>query len=82
MPSLVLRSLVVLASDCVGFALDDSLQLNVRAHSVDAHTVSVEEVVAQIHLAEPEGYGEAGEVWRLSGCAVERDVEVGPFGSS
>jgi hypothetical protein len=39
----------------------------------------VEEVVAHIQLAEPEGHGEAGEVRWLSGCAVERDVEVGPF---
>jgi len=76
-PSLVLRSRVVFGSDCEGFALGDSLQLDVRADSLDAHVVGVEEVVAQIQLAEPEGYGEAGEVWRLFGCAVERNVEVG-----
>jgi hypothetical protein len=45
---------------------------------LDAHVVGVEEVVAQIQLAEPEGHSEAGEVRWLSGCAVERDVEVGP----
>jgi hypothetical protein len=39
----------------------------------------VEQVVADVELAEPEGYGEAGEVCGLFGCAVERDVEVGPF---
>ena len=79
MPSLVLRSRVVFGSDCEGLALGDALQLDVRADAVDAHVVGVEEVVAQIQLAEPQGYGEASEVWRLSGCAVERDVEVGPF---
>ena len=79
MPSLVLRSRVVFGSDFEGLALGDALQLDVRADSLDAHVVGVEEVVANIHLAEPEGHGEAGEVWRLSGCAVERDVEVGPF---
>jgi hypothetical protein len=46
---------------------------------VDAHAVCVEEVVAQIQLAEPERDGEAGEVCGLSGRAVEGDVEVGPF---
>lgn len=78
MPSLVLRSRVVFGSDCEGFALGDALQLDVRAHALDAHVVGVEEVVAQIQLAEPEGHSEAGEVRWLSGCAVERDVEVGP----
>lgn len=48
---------------------------------MDAHIVCVEEVVAEIQLAEPERYGKAGEVRGLSGCAVEGDVEVGPFGS-
>ena len=79
MPSLVLRSRVVFGSDCEGFALGDALQLDVRTHSVDAHVVCVEEVIAQIQLAEPERYGEAGEVCGLSGCTVEGDMEIGPF---
>lgn len=79
MPPLVLRSRVVFGSDCEGLALSDSLQLDVRAHALDAHVVGVEEVIAQIQLAEPERNGEAGEVCRLFGCAVERDVEVGPL---
>lgn len=78
-PPLVLRSRVVFGPDCEGLALGDALQLDVRAHALDAHVVGVEEVVAQIQLAEPEGHGETGEVGWLSGCAVERDVEVGPF---
>lgn len=78
-PSLVLRSRVVFGSDCVRLALGDALQFDVRTDSLDAHVVGVEKVIAQIQLAEPEGHGEAGEVWRLSGCAVERDVEVRPF---
>ena len=78
MPSLVLRSRVVFGSDFEGLALGDALQLDVRADSLDAHVVGMEEVVANVHLAEPERHGEAGEVWRLSGCAMERDVEVGP----
>jgi hypothetical protein len=78
-PAPVLRPRVGHAVDCEGFAVRDALQLDVRAHSVDAHAVCVEEVVAQIQLAEPERDGEAGEVCGLSGCAVEGDVEVGPF---
>lgn len=82
MPPLVLRSRVGFGSDCEGLALSDALQLHVRAHALNAHVVGVEEVVAQIQLAEPEGHGEAGKVWWLSGCAVERDVEVRPFTQS
>jgi hypothetical protein len=78
-PAPVLRPRVGSAVDCEGFAVRDALQLDVRAHSVDAHAVCVEEVVAQIQLAEPERNGEAGEVCGLSGRAVEGDVEVGPF---
>jgi hypothetical protein len=78
-PAPVLRPRVGFAVDCEWFAVRDALQLDVRANSVDAHVVCAEEVVAQIQLAEPEGYGEAGEVRGLSGCAVEGDVEIGPF---
>jgi hypothetical protein len=39
----------------------------------------VEQVIADVELAEPEGYGKASEVCGLFGCAMERDVEVGPF---
>jgi hypothetical protein len=78
-PAPVLRPRVGGAVDCEGFAVRDALQLDVRADSVDAHAVCVEEIVAQIQLAEPKRDGEAGEVCGLSGCAVEGDVEVGPF---
>jgi hypothetical protein len=78
-PAPVLRPRVGFAVDCEWFAVRDALQLDVRANSVDAHVVCVEEVVAQIQLAEPEGYGEAGEVRGLLGRAVEGDVEIGPF---
>jgi hypothetical protein len=78
-PAPVLRLRVGYAVDCEWLAVRDALQLDVRANSVNAHVVCVEEVVAQIQLAEPEGYGKAGEVRGLSGCAVEGDVEIGPF---
>lgn len=78
-PAPVLRPRVGIAVDCEWFAVRDALQLDVRTHSVDAHVVCVEEVIAQIQLAEPERYGEAGEVCGLSGCTVEGDMEIGPF---
>ena len=78
-PAPVLRPRVGIAIDCERFAVCDPLQLDVRTNSVNAHVVCVEEVVAQVQLAEPERYCEAGEVCWLSGCAVECDMEVRPF---
>ena len=78
-PAPVLWPRVGVAINCEWFAMCDPLQFDVRANSVDAHVVCVVEVVAQVQLAEPEGYGETGEVCWLSGRTVEGDVKVGPF---
>lgn len=79
MPPLVLRSRVVHTADFMRFALPHTLQFDVRSHAVDAHVVGMEEVVADVELAEPFGHGEAGEVCGLFRSTVEYEVEVGPL---